>query len=270
MSKVNLDPIFISAFDRAASKSYLSRFYPNGRNFVIASFSGIFFRIHKIFNGFLISFFPKIEIWCDNFIHKKEWKEITAEEIEKGFFDSSLLDEKAIPSDERMLHVLLRAKEIAKDMGIQQEIKLYSSNNCFVSHTMGCRYSLTSIPILLSLYDINGTDEELDFVIGHELGHIYHNHIAINALYNLAILVAEIVLSILFTPFLIPLIEGCAFAGKTFIHIKSEIEADLHSIRHFESNRGAISWWKRFFEGFEDDYDFLDETLLRVQAAHEE
>lgn len=270
---MTIDPIFIPAFERYESKPLSSRIYSDAWDFAFAAFTGIFFRIQGIVLRFLFSVFPKKRLEMLNLQFKKTegCVEITKKKIQEGYFTTEE-NKKLFPSEKRMLDLLDRAKKIARKSGISQKISLFTSKNLKFHHssfTNGSKFALTSIPIFIHLSDLHASDQVLDFTLGHEIGHICHNDILKDAFYSLAILVLEIACAILFTPFAIPLIEGGAFVGDTFIRLDSEIDADLHAMKLFQSNQGAIASHKLLFQLVDKDHEFHEHTLKRILFAYE-
>jgi Zn-dependent protease with chaperone function len=174
---------------------------------------------------------------------EKSQREITEESIEHSFYNREKLPEglKDIPK-EKLYRLLKRTKEIAKEMGITQEIKIYSSEENLSDSAFGSKVSLTAIPIFISLRTLNCSDEFVDFIIAHELSHIANHDLLHELAISPTIFVIELIACCFFSPFIIPFIESFASIVEDYFQRLHESGADHHAMNTLQSNKGMLEF----------------------------
>ena len=229
-------------------KIYDSRIFdylPHVADALIHSIAGIFIRIIQIPSRIVTLFAPVIQIYLLGFM-KEKLREMTHVAVKEGFFDPDKCKDNNIPSKEKLHWMIYRVNFLAKELGIKQEIAIYSTENSRIyGATAGSTFSCTAIPVILSRDLLNISKDEIEAVLTHELTHVAHNHMGLNCLYSLAVLVADVAVAIFVSPFAIPLIEGLASPLNNFLSRANEKDADLNAIKILNSNTGALKFFER-------------------------
>lgn len=197
-------------------------------------------------------------------------QQLTPENISKDqVFCEPLPTAMTTPSKEKLTYVLNRVESIAKQMGIKQKIEVYTSHKICPTAVLGGASSLTPVLMFLDVEMINSAEDEIDFVIGHELSHVKHNDIFINAaLSNIALMINFLFLN--FYPWGIVLNEAVFSIANCFICRKIEQIADVTSMQTLHSSYGAKKVWTKFIRKMlsikqakpEDIKNFVDPRLL--------
>ena len=190
-------------------------------------------------------------------------KQITAESIEAGFYDSEKLYELDIPEipKEKLQWFLERVQQIAQKMGITNKIVIYSSEENPDNACEGaCLIPVISLKVAPEL--LNQSEEGIDHIIAHELTHAFNNDIIkVNLLSN-ACLIMEVAAAILFTPLVIPLIEGGYCLLEIYLARRMEMEADLNAMRVLNSSRGFL---QDIEKRMEDNFKIRNTMLEKFQ-----
>lgn len=145
-----------------------------------------------------------------------------------------------------MERVCERVDEIAKKMGITQEIMIYASEK--QRHTPvsihGSKISQTAIQICFNARSLNLSEDAIDFVIAHEFSHIAnYDHMIVSVILSATILAIDTMAFFYFSIFAIPFIECLGTYLQTIILRSREKNADLHAMTVLGSNEGAIEWF---------------------------
>ncbi len=176
-----------------------------------------------------------------------EFKELSAKNIEEGFYDEEKLPESAkLISKERLYFTVRRVEEIAKKLGISQKIKVYSSESENLAFTIGTKLSQTDTPVYISPNLMMMSDEALEFVVGHELSHIAHDDISHQLLFNIGIIAASIFALAVSMPLALPFISAGGFLLSCYQKKSHEINADKESMIVNNTNHGAIEFFSIF------------------------
>ncbi len=135
-------------------------------------------------------------------------------------------------------------------LGIQQEVAIYiNPTHGQAGSCIGSRASSNKIGMILNGFAFYFPQEELEFLIAHELSHAAHNDGLKVWAYNLAIIIAEMATAYCLTPYAIPLIEiASAPLDWTFCYF-AEKNADLSAIKVLRTAEGAISFFQRGQKG---------------------
>ncbi len=187
------------------------------------------------------------ELTCPEVVAKKKGIAITHASIAEGkVFGVKESKKYEFPSQERLHGVLDRTQELAKQMGINKEVHLYRSMN-----TMACGLNLFSRPAQLYVdkKHLLLPDEELDFVLCHELAHIKHNDKLRMLAFDVIACLVEIVAFPLIFPMTILFIEPAINGSNNYLFRRNqEARADWRAMQTLQSNVGAVNYWKRSLE----------------------
>lgn len=200
-------------------------------------------------------------------------EQITEEKVAKGAFDakfksvenfSQFLTEKEPQGGAKLTTLLTNVKEIAAKMGIKKEIDLYLTEIPGFEGSRGAfsfpreRASLVFSTLSVALLD----KEELDFVIARELSSFKKNQVISETLYDIAILVVDVVVTIFISGWFIFLIEGASAIGKIWLNRKWEKEAELDALS-ITGNKGAKSYMQKCIQIAKkiQTHDVTDEEL---------
>lgn len=161
---------------------------------------------------------------------------------------------KTLPSEhlkgitpEKLERVLAKIKNVAKDLAITQEIALYTSTSEveYPDLSLGSRISLTALPVFISTRTLSLSDEEVDFIIAHELSHISHNDVIKEVVFSLTVLTVELIAIFHFSILAIPLIEGVAILIENYLQRLVEGAADRSAITVLKSSDGASEYFNQ-------------------------
>ena len=231
--------------DEKICDSRIFDYLPHVADALIDSITGIFNRIIGIPSLIVAIFAPVSQIYLLGFM-KEKLREMTHVAVKEGFFDPDKCKDNNIPSKEKLHWMIYRVNFLAKELGIKQEIAIYSTENSRIyGATAGSTFSCTAIPVILSRDLLNISEDEIEAVLLHELTHVAHNHQGLAGLYSLAVLVADVAVAIFVSPFAIPLIEGLASPLNNFLSRANEKDADLNAIKILNSNTGALKFFER-------------------------
>lgn len=171
-------------------------------------------------------------------------REMTHLSIQNGFYDSTKLPQGVENISKEKLHrILNRTAELAKQMGITQGIRLYSAEMDRSDATVGsAKISSTPIPIFITPRTLNCTDEQIDFIIAHEISHAFHNDMLDEAVVSFSIFAIEMLACFLISPFAVILIEGAASVYENYRQRTKELAADRKAITILGSSEGLIQF----------------------------
>jgi len=230
----------------SSEKIYDSRVFdylPHIKDVLKQAIFGIFIRIIQIPIRIVTLFAPVIQVK----LMGENLREMTHENIDKGFFDPAKLPKDGkIPPKEKLHWMIDRINSFAKDLRVKQKIAIYSSENSKTyGAAAGSTLSCTAIPIILNRELLAESEDVIEAVLLHELTHVAHNHQGLDLLYTLAVMVADIAAAIFVTPFAIPLIEGLASPLNNFLHRALEKDADLTALKILNTNTGALKLFRK-------------------------
>lgn len=190
------------------------------------SILGIFIRIITLPHTLVNTFAPHIMI-------KEEYK-ITPEKIaEKGFDEQfKRITEDGAPH-EKLQYILNRTDELAKKMDIKKKIDVYITPNKMNLGSGGCSMTCSErLPLQLHVREALYSNEQLDFLIAHELADISNDHRFYESLYEIAVTVGIIAIGFFYSFWAIPILEGLFSALKIILHRKMEKRSDDTAIAH--------------------------------------
>lgn len=187
---------------------------------------------------FMAAFYP-------NEISHSDYTQITEESINNNsVFSSPLPPQISCPKD-RLRFVLNRVNYFAHKAQISEPIELYTQSTPCPTGCIGSRYSLSSPMLFLDVTIMNLPDDQLDFVLNHEIaGHIKNNDSIKNFLFSFSVALIDILFWIHF-PIGIFATEGAAFLTNVAFSQCKETYADKQAITLLKTNRGATD----FFQG---------------------
>ncbi len=190
----------------------------------------------------LVSLNPAIALRPLN--SKYQLRKVSIKNIDRSNIYHNLPAGVTIPSDERLKHLLARVDALAKKMGITKPLKIYTSNEQIPT---GCVGGITSKPsyILFDLNEINLPDDQLDFVICHELNHLKENHMFKAFLFSSAVLVIDALAIVFLTPLAFLGVEAVASFTDRLFHQYHEQDCDNQAMKVLGTGKGV----KDFFEG---------------------
>lgn len=200
-------------------------------------------------------------LWLDpqsheipKFIEEFSAKQITQENIERNLvFIPVLLYPNVpphfiplMPSQKRLKYLISRVDAIAKKMGIEKEIQIFAANHPHCSTAViGGIWFKGSLAMNFNIETIEEPDEELDFIIAHELSHFKNNHWFKKGFFNLSVSAADAIAAVTVGIVFIPLIEGTATIASHAISRMHEKEADLCAMYILGTNRGAVKHFEK-------------------------
>lgn len=200
--------------------------------FLIQTINGVFQRVVILVWNLINIAFPNKSFFVE---------EITKEKITTHAYDhefdsiknfSSFATGKEPNIDGKLQYVYARVKEIAKQMQMTKEVDVYLTQFPMLDGSRGSSACFGDrIPIVFSTASLAVFEyDELDFMISRELSHVQNNSKMYEALYDIAVLVVEVALTIIYSAWLIPLIEGLSALVKIWVNRKIEKEAELSGV----------------------------------------
>lgn len=166
-------------------------------------------------------------------------KAIACDEV---YDNNEKIGKEHLPSAWRLFCVLNRVEELAKKMGITKPIELYLGSE---AKSNGSTFLSAPARICISTKDILSDDDELEFVLCHELAHIKHNDTPKMVAFNTIALLIELIALPIF-PLIFLVIEPTIKWSDYYLFSRGcEQRADLAAIRVLQSNQGAVKHFKR-------------------------
>ncbi|MES2121483.1 MAG: M48 family metalloprotease [Chlamydiota bacterium] len=214
------------------------------------------------------------DLFVKNF-QKKSITQITRESIQSGTIFSKVGNNPTQqnvqnPSSARLLYVLDRVEGIAKKMGLKQEIHLYTGPERLPTGAFGSAFISKPANIFIDAEIFHLSLEEIDFVMGHEIAHIYHNDCLQDVAFEAATILTEVLFCFLISPLSLIIVEPlCNVARHYALFQGQEYNADQRAMQILGSNVGAV----RFFEERIQSMKTLknatyDEFLARLKPRH--
>ncbi|MES2122484.1 MAG: M48 family metalloprotease [Chlamydiota bacterium] len=169
---------------------------------------------------------------------------ITAESIASGkIFGAKESKKYEIPSRGRLYLVLDRVQELAKKMGINKEVHLYRSMG---TSAHGLSFFSNPAQLFIEKKHLLLPDDELDFILCHELSHIKHNDRLKTVVFDAIACLVEVVAFPLIFPIAVLIIEPAINLCDHYVFRRNKEEsADQNAIQTLQSNTGAVNHWKR-------------------------
>ena len=151
---------------------------------------------------------------------------------------------KLVPSADRLMYALDRVETLAQKMGIKQEVHLYaglfSEESSLGASLFGKPSFITIGPGLLR----DKTDQEIDFVIAHELAHIKHHDSEKHAAFKAVAMIAQAVFCFAISPLALLLLEPVINLSENYLLSRyQESNADQKAIQTLQTNAGAIRYF---------------------------
>lgn len=144
----------------------------------------------------------------------------------------------------KMRSMLSRIEVIKAKMGITNKVNvILDPDGIMDGYCLGS--SFTDITLVINGFLIHRPEEELDFVITHELEHPFNNDSLKCFVLSSCTLVAETAIGYFFTPWAIPLIEALSRPLSRRLDCYHERRADLAAIKVLGTSKGAISFMER-------------------------
>lgn len=181
---------------------------------------------------------------------KKSIVRITKETIASGeiFSSKTKLESRGLtpPSAQRLQYVIDRVETLAKKMGLGKEIRVYTSAQRINTASHGSTLFAKHANLFLDTRFIHVSDDQLDFILCHEMAHIQNNDCVKDFAFHAAAFVAEFLFFTLVSPLSLLLVEPTLNFSKYYLlHRNEETAADRKAIEVLQSNSGAV----KFFMG---------------------
>lgn len=169
-------------------------------------------------------------------------REVTLESIEEGFFDQNSMPKNAkAPLKEKLKQLLVSVEKVSLRLNLKKPVKVYSSEKASSSESFGCdKFSLIPIPLFIPIRNLNGSNELMEFSVGHELVHTAKNHMAKRHFLSSCILATEVAACCIGCFFTVPFIEGAGSLCEKVFCRHTEMEADSEAIKILKTNQGAL------------------------------
>jgi hypothetical protein len=92
-----------------------------------------------------------------------------------------------VPSKEQLHYIIDRMHQLAEQMGILKDVKIYPAPGSDGTNARGCSFSKEVI-VSIDRDTATSSKEVIDFILAHELAHIAHNHIPEREVFSVAFL----------------------------------------------------------------------------------
>jgi Zn-dependent protease with chaperone function len=201
---------------------------------------------------------------------RSRFRQITDKTIEAGtlFPEGSLPTGEASPSPERLRHVLRMAQELAQKAKIGNPIALYTSPESCPTGCVGHASATEPVPILIDLETIRLPDDELAFVLAHELMHLKHRDSGRGLAFCALMGVVDLVALLFFPLISLFLVEGLGVSLEYDLSKRHEKAADLGAVELLGTNRGAVSLWNRWLERMQQFKYSSVESLKQTHPSY--
>lgn len=212
------------------------------------SLFGIFNRVFTLPSRFCYCVNPLADVAAKG----ESFNEFTRNNIEASpayfrlFFFNDADETHDIPR-EKVHYIIDRVTELATKMGIHKKIRIFPSRESPAA--LGSLFS-KEIVVYITKEMASLTNDEIDFIVSHELTHAHHNHFLKETVIKTSILVLEILGAIFLSPLTIPLFEIFASPLENFGHRVRETDADQTALKTLNTNAGAVSYFSNKISRF--------------------
>ncbi len=180
---------------------------------------------------------------------RKSVVRMTRENIQSG----SIFSEKAAcqkplhvpaPSSAKLLYVFNKVEEIAKKMGLKNEIHLHTGPERIPTASFGSALISKPAHVFIDAEIFHLSFEEIDFVLGHEIAHIYHNDCIQDVAFEAATIFVELIFVLFISPLSLIVVEPlCNTTRHYSLFQGQEYRADQRAMQTLKCSAGAV----RFF-----------------------